>query len=166
MPAPEAQDKVFDTIFGDYVKKYGEQGAASMWFTGRPQASDVKDVLGTTGRGYIDKYMAALGKPGTETPTGQGGTGGTTDTTNPYLDVLKTKEKEKKGGWETFGEGIADAAGAMAKAGQGFGYNIPAQPGPARVDVPSAPIVNPQQMEMRRQQLALAMQKLNQGTLS
>lgn len=60
-----AQDAVFGHRFGSYLEKYGTpQDAASMWFTGRPAAAGAgaQDVLGTTGQGYVDKFMAALGR--------------------------------------------------------------------------------------------------------
>jgi hypothetical protein len=71
-----AQDKVFDTMFGDYVKQYGERGAASMWFTGKPTEPPTTDVNGKlTGKTYADKFVGFLGgeaqgpnKPADSTP--------------------------------------------------------------------------------------------------
>src|SRR3990167_11518763 len=34
LASPEAQDVVFDHVFGVYVEKYGPQGAAQAWFGG------------------------------------------------------------------------------------------------------------------------------------
>src|SRR5262245_15433346 len=62
LASPAAQDAVFNRIFGGYVQQYGEPGAASILFTGRPNAPDEKDVLGTTGKNYVSRYMAALDK--------------------------------------------------------------------------------------------------------
>ena len=61
---PKVQDAVFQDRFGGYVQKYGNpQDAASAWFTGRPlaQGANARDVLGTTGQGYVDKFNRALG---------------------------------------------------------------------------------------------------------
>ena len=60
---PQAQDAVFQGKFGQYLQKTGNpQDAASMWFTGRPlsQGAGAQDQLGTTGSGYVSKFMAAL----------------------------------------------------------------------------------------------------------
>lgn len=65
LASPEAQDKVFDHRFGSYVQKYGNpQDAASAWFTGRPlaQGANSRDVLGTSGSAYVDKFTRALGQ--------------------------------------------------------------------------------------------------------
>jgi len=65
-----AQDSVFDRYFGKSLSKYGNpQDAASVWFTGRPQASarNASDILGTTSTQYVDKFNSALGKLDTTT---------------------------------------------------------------------------------------------------
>ncbi len=62
---PGAQDAVFDHQFGKSLTKYGNpQDAASVWFTGRPQTSGAgaRDILGTSGSGYVEKFNTALGK--------------------------------------------------------------------------------------------------------
>ncbi len=69
---PQAQDAVFGGKFGQYLQKTGSPAdAASMWFTGRPQAqgANAQDQLGTTCAGYGRKFMAAL-------PGGGAGGGG------------------------------------------------------------------------------------------
>jgi hypothetical protein len=65
---PQAQDQVFDHIFGGYADKYGPEGAASMWFSGDPTPDGDKDQLGTSDSDYVQKFMAGLG--------GGGGMGG------------------------------------------------------------------------------------------
>ncbi|TPJ60821.1 phage tail length tape measure family protein [Mesorhizobium sp. B2-6-1] len=60
-----AQDAIFAKQFGKYLSKYGNpQDAASAWFTGRPLSSGAgaRDVLGTTGSVYVDKFNAAVDK--------------------------------------------------------------------------------------------------------
>jgi hypothetical protein len=107
---------------------------------------------------------APAGKPSYGGPgEGAGHFGGTGLGEPPFNPCAVASKDRKKTGWEVFGEGISDAAAAMAKAGQGFGYNVPAQPGPARVDVQPVASMDPQQAEIRRQQLAQAMARLNAG---
>ncbi|MER8846051.1 phage tail length tape measure family protein [Mesorhizobium australicum] len=62
---PGAQDAIFEKQFGKYISKYGNpQDAASAWFTGGPLSTGAgaKDVLGTTGSVYVDKFNAAVAK--------------------------------------------------------------------------------------------------------
>jgi len=65
LASKEAQDAVFAGEFGGNVEKYGNpQDAASVWFTGKPVAAggNRKDILGTTGSGYVNKFNEALGQ--------------------------------------------------------------------------------------------------------
>jgi len=60
-----AQDKVFESVFGGYMKDKGSfNDAASMWFSGKPaaQAGNVKDANGTTVPGYLTATNAILAK--------------------------------------------------------------------------------------------------------
>jgi hypothetical protein len=60
---PDAQEAVFKAKFGNYVDKYGPEGAAKAWFAGEKGMNNpgAKDVLGTTVSGYGQKFMAGLG---------------------------------------------------------------------------------------------------------
>jgi hypothetical protein len=71
----------------------------------------------------------------------------------------------KRDFWSTFAEGAAKGLGKMGGTGGGFDYKVPAAPGPARVDVGVAPMIDPQRAEAQRQALAMAMARLNQGSL-
>jgi hypothetical protein len=65
---PQAQDKVFEAKFGQYVTKYGSPQAASRaWFAGEGGMNnpDATDVNGTTVAGYQQKFNAGLA-PGTQ----------------------------------------------------------------------------------------------------
>lgn len=64
MANPDIQDAMFDKIFGGYVDKYGERGAAQAWFGGPGSVGKLgrTDVLGTSVGGYGDKFMSALDK--------------------------------------------------------------------------------------------------------
>lgn len=63
---PRAQDATFDKIFGGYVSKYGERGAAEAWFGGPGSVgkSGRKDVLGTSVGSYGDMFQQSLGRGG------------------------------------------------------------------------------------------------------
>lgn len=64
LASPQAQDAVFRHRFGGYAKEHGPEGAASMWFTGRPHAPNARDVLGTTGADYVDSFRRNLASQG------------------------------------------------------------------------------------------------------
>ncbi len=60
---PGAQDATFRSVFGGYVDKYGPSGAAQAWFGGPGSVGSgggARDVLGTSGSGYIAKFNDAL----------------------------------------------------------------------------------------------------------
>lgn len=65
LASPEAQDAVFQGKFGQYVDKYGPEGAAKAWFAGERGMNNpnAKDVLGTTVASYAQKFNSALGQP-------------------------------------------------------------------------------------------------------
>jgi hypothetical protein len=56
-----AQDAVARTILGGYYKKYGAEGAASMWFSGQPNPGSSASDGGNTVYQYVAKVMAASG---------------------------------------------------------------------------------------------------------
>lgn len=70
---PKIQDSVFNAKFGQSVQKFGNpQDAASVWFTGRPlsKGGSSRDILGTSGNEYVNKFTALLGKaPAATAPT-------------------------------------------------------------------------------------------------
>jgi len=55
---PKAQDAVFNHQFGQYVDKYGPEGAARAWFAGEKGMNDLnrKDQLGTSVAQYGAKF--------------------------------------------------------------------------------------------------------------
>jgi hypothetical protein len=65
LASPEAQDKVFEHIFGGYVKKHGPEGAARAWFAGEGGMNNpnAKDILGTTVSAYAEKFNKASAQP-------------------------------------------------------------------------------------------------------
>lgn len=62
---PQIQDAVFQARFGQYVDKYGPEGAAKAWFAGEKGMNNpnAKDVLGTSVSSYAAKFMKGLGQP-------------------------------------------------------------------------------------------------------
>lgn len=63
MADPKLQDAVFDHQFGQYVQKYGPEGAAQAWFGGPGGVgkTDRKDSLGTTVGEYGQRFVKAAG---------------------------------------------------------------------------------------------------------
>lgn len=70
---PQAQDAVFQGKFGQYVAKYGPEGAAQAWIGGPGGVGklDRKDSLGTSIGDYSKKFMLALGQPPMPAPLSQ-----------------------------------------------------------------------------------------------
>lgn len=65
LKSPSAQDQVFNTIFGGYMKDKGSfNEAASMWFSGKTmaEAGGRKDVNGTTVPSYLANTNAILAR--------------------------------------------------------------------------------------------------------
>lgn len=56
-----AQDTVARYILGGYYKKYGAEGAASMWFSGQPNPNSGASDGGNTVRQYVNKVISASG---------------------------------------------------------------------------------------------------------
>jgi len=56
-----AQDAVARYVLGGYYKKYGAEGAASMWFSGQPNPGSSASDGGNTVYQYVAKVMAASG---------------------------------------------------------------------------------------------------------
>lgn len=60
---------------------------------------------------------------------------------------------------------IAEAFGKMGKRGERQMPDVEAPPAAARVDAPALSVLDPQLVDARRQQLAMTLARLNQGTL-
>lgn len=60
---PQAQDAVFQGQFGNYVDKYGPEGAAKAWFAGETgmHNPNAQDQLGTSVSEYANKFTNAIG---------------------------------------------------------------------------------------------------------
>lgn len=54
---PELQKKIVRHRLGGYYNQYGAEGAASMWFTGKPRPSGRKDSLGTVDHDYVRRAV-------------------------------------------------------------------------------------------------------------
>jgi hypothetical protein len=83
---PQAQDAVFQGKFGQYVEKYGPEGAAQAWFAGPGGVGkfDRTDQLGTSVGDYGKKFMAGIGEQPIQQPVGQ-----PLDISPPVLGVPK-----------------------------------------------------------------------------
>lgn len=101
MASPQIQDAIFDHRFGQYVQKYGPEGAARAWFAGEGGMNNpnARDQLGTTVSSYAGKFNAATaGAPGqpsqrpvqTRLPAGPGG--GATAYTSTGQPVMTDSE--------------------------------------------------------------------------
>jgi hypothetical protein len=58
----KAQEAVFNHRFGQYVSKYGPEGAAKAWFAGEGGMNNpnAKDLFGTTVSEYARRFNAGL----------------------------------------------------------------------------------------------------------
>jgi hypothetical protein len=58
MSNPQLQDQIFNGKFGQYVEKYGPEGAAKAWFAGEKGMNNpnARDVLGTSVEDYARKF--------------------------------------------------------------------------------------------------------------
>lgn len=87
MADPDAQEKVFASEFGGYLKKYGNpDDAASMWFTGKPAAEgrDRNDLY-TSQPEYLRRFNAAL-KKGDASPVAQAAGDGVREVSMPSTE--------------------------------------------------------------------------------
>lgn len=73
LASPQAQDAIFQGKFGQYVEKYGPEGASQAWFAGPGGVGklDRKDSLGTSVADYSRKFMAGLGQVPQQVPPAQ-----------------------------------------------------------------------------------------------
>lgn len=64
LASPEAQDAVFDGVFGSYVQQFGDPAlAAQAWFAGPGGVgTNRQDSLGTSVPEYAQKFTTALGR--------------------------------------------------------------------------------------------------------
>jgi hypothetical protein len=60
---PKLQDAIFEGKFGQYIEKYGPDGAARAWFAGEKgmKNPNARDVLGTSVAEYSRRFNKALG---------------------------------------------------------------------------------------------------------
>lgn len=117
---PQAQEAVFERYFGDNLRKYGFDEAASIWFSGRKQAQagNAKDVLGTTVPKYVRMARATYNRLRPVQQFADGGTVealpiGITDDTAPsdYMSSASTPPQSVYSYRDPQGMGdIADAA--------------------------------------------------------
>ena len=160
---PAAQDKLFDTIFGADVEKYGHRGAASKWFTGSPNEPNTTDIHGKlTGKTYADTFMEQLGRASARRspPPPMPLKAPTTIDTAVSSRRRAGRQAEEEERWP--------CQGADGQPVRDVGRRLPDQPrrpgcacraGTGRADLDG----NPQQVEQRRAALAAIMQRLDSG---
>lgn len=70
MANPKLQDQLFEGKFGQYVQKYGPEGASRAWFAGEEGMNhpNRRDVLGTSVADYSRKFTRAMGFAGQPQP--------------------------------------------------------------------------------------------------
>jgi hypothetical protein len=122
----KAQDAVFDKIFGGYVAKHGEGGAAQAWLGGEGSIgkTDRQDALGTTIGSYANKYLTALGapagdatNPGAETYQPGGSLAAPDPTVTSGVDATKDKS--------SFGDTLGDMFSGMGSIAGGGKDGMP-----------------------------------------
>jgi hypothetical protein len=96
---PQAQDAVFRGKFGQYVNKFGPEGAAKAWFAGESGMNNpnARDQLGTTVAGYAGKFLNNLGLPGGGQPIQTADDGNIPP--NATLTQAQPQDKSSLGGW-------------------------------------------------------------------
>ncbi|MGV0818860.1 phage minor head protein [Martelella sp. AMO21009] len=117
LTSPQAQDAVFDKIFGGYLSRYGNANdAASTWFTGRPlsQGASAADILGTTGASYVQKFNTALSQLTDTTGLATDGLGTLGNGLNQFGGLLSSYQPS--GG---AGGGLLSALGSLFGIGGG-----------------------------------------------
>lgn len=75
---PSAQDAIFNNKFGSYANKYGASGAAQAWFGGPGSVGSgggAKDILGTSGSAYVNKFNSQIAKMGETASSATSGLG-------------------------------------------------------------------------------------------
>lgn len=161
---PKLQDQLFDAVFGDYVSKYGERGAASKWFTGSENEPAVTDVNGKlTGKTYADRYMEALAGTGAGSAAvaGAGAGAAGSASASPYALPAAAPKIDPR-------EEVADAIGsAVAGIGGKANFDVPsaaATPASVSQAEPRA-MFDPTAQQAQRERLAAALARLNQGQL-
>jgi hypothetical protein len=96
---PSAQDAIFDYKFGQYVDKYGAEGAAQAWFGGEGSVGKLgrQDVLGTSVGEYSDKFNAAL------------------DKSSESVDSMTTQAQEASKSLGDLGKGVSDMGSGLSQ---------------------------------------------------
>jgi hypothetical protein len=76
LQSPDLQKKIVRHRLGGYYDQYGPEGAASMWFTGKPRPSGRRDSLGTKDYDYVRRATRMAGVDPDEQPVVYAASGG------------------------------------------------------------------------------------------
>jgi hypothetical protein len=192
---PETQDTAAWNLARDIYKQKTGQNLEEVLASGDPVAiNNISKVLGPTwtslpggpqpnsnwkGQNFADVYNQNLGTSDVSTaadssepldPTPNVGSGASDYSTSvTTADADKDKKKKKTDYRDALGEGLEKLGAGYASANKdtaaraASSTTVPA----AALPAPPAPMsmVDPKMIEMQRQQLALAMQRLNSGKL-
>jgi hypothetical protein len=121
---PTAQDNVFNGQFGDYVSKFGPEGAARAWFAGPGGMNNYSktDQLGTSVQSYGGKFTSALNKmqgtPGGMTPNARVADG--------FMGLPMSPNERVADGFAAMDPNNADAAALPPTATPTAGVTAPA----------------------------------------
>ncbi|MGO4353890.1 phage tail length tape measure family protein [Rhizobium sp. RAF36] len=113
LASSSAQDAVFQKVFGGYVGKYGASGAAQAWFGGPGSVGGngaARDILGTSGTEYVNKFNASLSR-----------LGDTTASTVGDMRGLGPAVGNAAQGLSTFGNGLGQFGQSLGNIQQGGG---------------------------------------------
>lgn len=117
LASQEAQDAVFNKIFGGYVGKYGASGAAQAWFAGPGsigRSGNPGDMLGTSVSQYVGKFESEIQKLAGASSKGM-------DTASAALERLAGVTTQTTEGLGQFGGGLESLARNFASMGGGGG---------------------------------------------
>lgn len=129
---PDAQEKVFETIFGGYAQQYGHAGAANAWFTGSPNPKPAAaDSNGTTAGDYANRFLKGYVTAGRAMQGQQQAASG--QAPGPAAPVASAGGAPAPGAAQGADQGVA-AAGAPMTSAQASGATYQAAPAaPAQV---------------------------------
>jgi hypothetical protein len=178
---PALQDKLTGAVMSDYIKKYGERGAFSKWFTGSENEPNVSDVHGKlTGKTYADMAMEQLMRGNNKAPTVGSATGdspgevggarfGGTGLGSPAEPQVAAADA-KDSWWKKFGKNLGKSlteGGGMAAAGGPVPTGITDTPRAALASTAGVTYgdAGSQEADIRRQNLAQIMARLNSQKL-
>jgi hypothetical protein len=152
----------------DYALKHASTHGWGPWYGAKN--TGIGEFEGISGRGG-DAAAAAPIDPTPNVGSGESGYANTITAKTGEDDDGKDDKKKKKSKSEAYGEAFGEALGGIgenyAKSAKNTGASAPTTVPAASLPTPMGPVsmVDPKMIEMQRQQLAMAMQRLNSRKL-